>query len=268
MPPLLLREAGDFLCLAFFIYYFLRCALTDTSRDKRRTVLSLCCLIASIGGFQLVALQGTLRTARYDLYIYRIDHILHVGEPGAAMGRVLLNHTSIFWAMSTIYSLPSVVVLLLLFEYDSKPQFREVLYALLFNFSAAFLVYAAIPVSGPWFAFSSYPLIPPVVAPHVIHLNAPPNAIPSIHMATALLVCWYLRKRPITSILAGLFLILTIVVILASGQHYVFDLILAVPYAAAAAATGKAICRRSDEAGELLDRRDRPSLQNDVEIGL
>jgi membrane-associated phospholipid phosphatase len=70
--------------------------------------------------------------------------------------------------------------------------------------------------------------------PHMIPVAAAPNGIPSVHFATALLVAWICRYWRPGQILAFLYLILIGISTLASGQHYLFDLIVAVPYAIAA----------------------------------
>lgn len=60
------------------------------------------------------------------------------------------------------------------------------------------------------------------------------NAVPSGHLAWALLLWW--NSRPLmlgVRIAAGLFLLGTAVATLATGEHYLVDLVVAIPFAVA-----------------------------------
>jgi hypothetical protein len=68
-------------------------------------------------------------------------------------------------------------------------------------------------------------------------LNAAPNgmnAIPSGHFAWALLIFWFARKHCARAVrtAAGIFMVLTCLATLGTGEHYIVDLILSVPFAA------------------------------------
>ena len=73
--------------------------------------------------------------------------------------------------------------------------------------------------------------IPAHVIPHAILLvGPPPNGVPSVHTSNALLACWFLRHWAAGRILSGFFLMLTVLSTLGFGEHYLVDLIAAVPY--------------------------------------
>jgi hypothetical protein len=60
------------------------------------------------------------------------------------------------------------------------------------------------------------------------------NAMPSLHTAWALLIFWRTRRnRFAIRAVAGLFLLLTLLATLGLGEHYVIDLVVAVPYVVA-----------------------------------
>jgi membrane-associated phospholipid phosphatase len=63
-------------------------------------------------------------------------------------------------------------------------------------------------------------------------ITAAPNGVPSVHASTALLVLWFSRSWTPFFISGWIFLALTALATLGSGQHYLFDLFCAVPYAA------------------------------------
>lgn len=110
-------------------------------------------------------------------------------------------------------------------------QSRKLLhsYLILYVFGAA--LYGIVPAMGPRYAFNAtFPAGQPtfVVAPAA--LDGYPNAMPSLHMATALmLVLFHNRSRWLLGISCA-FLAGTIGATLAL-EHYVIDLIVAVPFA-------------------------------------
>jgi hypothetical protein len=60
------------------------------------------------------------------------------------------------------------------------------------------------------------------------------NAMPSGHLAWALLIFWFARKYcgRTVRVAAGVFVALTCLATLGSGEHYIIDLIMSVPFAA------------------------------------
>lgn len=61
-------------------------------------------------------------------------------------------------------------------------------------------------------------------------LSCAPNAMPSLHLAGALLIWWNCGASRWGRVLAAVYLVLTVVATLGFGEHYVVDLIVAVPY--------------------------------------
>ena len=62
--------------------------------------------------------------------------------------------------------------------------------------------------------------------------TAPRNSLPSLHFAWALLILWSLKPgQRLARLLAVLFVIATVLATLGSGEHYLVDLIVAVPFA-------------------------------------
>jgi membrane-associated phospholipid phosphatase len=115
-----------------------------------------------------------------------------------------------------------------------KEEAIRTLIAFAITFPLAVPLYLLLPVCGPSFAFSSFP-VEPTTPPslHPILLDAAPNGFPSIHMATAMLIFWYLRRWRWGLIVGAMFMVLTALATMAIGQHYFLDLVFAVPYAIA-----------------------------------
>jgi membrane-associated phospholipid phosphatase len=116
--------------------------------------------------------------------------------------------------------------------------------AFLLNLALSVPFYLLCPVCGPAYAFPGFPA-PPAgpVLPHPILLDAPANGVPSIHFSTAMLILWYGRKLPFGGSIGVVYAVLTAISTLASGEHYLFDLLVAVPYAAMVLALGECVAR-------------------------
>jgi PAP2 superfamily len=238
--PFVVAQPSFCVCGVCTVVFALRYALTENARDLR---LAGCAFLALAGGILCMSAadaEGRWISARYDLFVYAWDRGMGWGEPAFRLGR-LLGSTWGLWTLSFAYGLLGIAVAAILMAYAWKPlpEAREVMAAVLVNFLLAPLFYAAFPVSGPRFAFASFPAMPGVVIPHVLHFHAAPNGVPSVHCSTALLVWWYSRRWRVGSFAAGAHLALVIVSTLASGQHYLFDLLVAVPYAAGAVLLGR-----------------------------
>jgi hypothetical protein len=103
--------------------------------------------------------------------------------------------------------------------------------------------YQLLPAAGPVHVFHGFPN----GLPAQVSLTAEPlpwiprNAIPSLHTAWALLVYWAVAKysRPVRWA-AAVFVLLTLLATLGFGEHYLIDLVVAVPFAVAV----QAFCAR------------------------
>jgi hypothetical protein len=108
---------------------------------------------------------------------------------------------------------------------------RKLLYAYFILFFLGGCLYGIVPAMGPRYAFgASFPMGHPNVAPVPAPLHGYPNAMPSLHVATALLLVLFTgRNRWLLSV-ALLFLAGTVAATL-TFEHYVIDLVVAVPFA-------------------------------------
>ncbi len=82
-----------------------------------------------------------------------------------------------------------------------------------------YLLYPVIPACGPRYLLTST-------------VGAPRNAMPSLHLTWALLIRHEIRFRSLPVRLAGdVFVIFTAIATIGSGEHYLWDLVAAVPFA-------------------------------------
>lgn len=201
---------------------------------KRSEYILLVVLFTSLlsGAAQAIANHlSAWRPMKYDLYIYRVDALF--GQPSFVLGRFVDAHLWLQLILHVSYGLlPTAVSAVLgLYILRRESQFPTALRTFLLNLMIAPLFYMLIPVCGPAFAFPDFPHVQIFVTPHLIALTAPPNGMPSVHTSTALLIAWFSRHWEIGRWLSIVYLALIVASTLASGQHYLLDLLAAVPYA-------------------------------------
>lgn len=198
---------------------------------RRALVLPLFSLVA---GVSMDAVTKSEPSA-YDMYLYAFDSRLGI-SPGASIARLFDALPWIGIAASAIYAL------LLIFPtlYDAWGLRRGVRGSLMTAFVAAgvcgFIFYQICPGLGPLYVFGSrFPAHLPAAGQFNLALYHGPgarNAMPSMHMTWALLVWWSAWKlTPLARFIATGFATLTFLATLGFGEHYLVDLIVAVPFA-------------------------------------
>jgi len=170
---------------------------------------------------------------KYDQYIFLIDEAL--GSPSFHMGRVLLQHPLLSTTAEAAYDLmPSALWIVAAAYLWTQPleDVKQFIWTNVLNCCLAVLLYAVLPVCGPRYAFSTFPAtIPTHVVPHPVYLPAPPNGVPSVHLSTALLILHFGRRWRIGTLFGLVYLLLTVISTLGFGEHYLFDLLVAIPFA-------------------------------------
>jgi hypothetical protein len=200
-------------------------------------VFPLCSLLIGYS----IPLTTWLRPRTYDALLLAFDGGLGF-QPSFVLGR-LLPEGSNAWGLTTVayYALPLAVCILyashLASERAGKPQPVPILALFLSLMLVGFTLYGIYPAVGPEHAFGAlYPRNPPLLAQIAVQPmtvpDAPRNCMPSLHLAGALAIWWNSLLWPRWGrLLAGLFLWTTIFSTLALGEHYLVDLVVAVPFA-------------------------------------
>lgn len=218
--------------IALCVWFLLVGVAAIDRRDKRLFKLlivnAICVLgVGCVGIALAVAAQ---HTAKYDLWLYSADTAL--GSPGFAIAR-LLRPTLLFPPLVALYEAMPVVLLLVYAAHllmGGAPE--RVLAAFAVNFGAGYCIYLLLPACGPAYAFADFPASQPALsALRTLHLNAPPNCMPSLHTSTAILAYWFCRRWRFPRTAALINLVLTVLETLATGEHYTVDLVVAVPFA-------------------------------------
>jgi hypothetical protein len=221
--------------VAALLVFAVRWAAVSADRDRAEKLLVTGIFVVFIGNAAEIVAKSlsSIRPLKYDLYVYRLDALLGF-QPSFVLARFFLPH---YWAALTltlVYGLLGTAVLALCSWYiwERHPWTRRVLIAFALNLACAPAIYFLFPVCGPQFAFPHFPADPGLVLPHLIPLADAPNGVPSVHCSTAILIWWFSRRNRWVTLATIIYLILVILSTLVSGQHYLFDLIVAVPYAA------------------------------------
>jgi hypothetical protein len=198
---------------------------------RRALVLPCFSLVA---GVSMDAVTNAEPSA-YDLYLYAFDSSLGI-SPGASIAKLFEALPWLGIAASAIYAL------LLLFPtlYDAWGLRRgargNLMAAFVVGGVCGFIFYQICPGLGPLYVFGSrFPAHLP--APGQFNLSlyqgaGARNAMPSMHMTWALLVWWSAWElTPAARFIATGFATLTFLATLGFGEHYLVDVIVAVPFA-------------------------------------
>ncbi len=242
--------AGFIACASFFGLASLAVLAVQTVRRRgaaqKETLDTL--IAGSVFGYSalfisfILDLTTRLHPQTYDLYLYAAD--AGFGVPLCAwVARFVAARPLLLWCSSLVYeALPLAVSLLYACQRSGRPPLPvRVLPAFLGGGTAAYLLYNVLPAAGPRYVFgAAFPDRLPAAAQAGLYLvrlgDAARNAVPSMHLACALLIFW--SCRPLGRVVraaATLFLGFTILATIGFGEHYVVDLVAAVPYALALA---------------------------------
>jgi hypothetical protein len=172
----------------------------------------------------------------YDLFLYAFDSNLGL-QPSFAVGRLFRSHPAFAYASACVYNcLPIYLAAFrayqIRFAQASIPDVRR-LFAVLGL--TGFFLYLICPATGPVHCFKTFPDNPPslndLTVERIPVIAVPRNAIPSLHFGWAFLMCLYawMRREWILGLASTIFVVFTALATLGSGEHYLIDLIVAVP---------------------------------------
>jgi hypothetical protein len=227
--PVFVGVAAAFICAG------VRMTLVPSDRKRCDWFLGAAALAlpANILSENTALFLSRLRPFKLDEYIFQIDGLLGL-QPSFSIGRFVTHHIGLEIVSNMAYNILPCAVLAVFGLYlwqRSENETLTVVRAFVLNLFVAIPIYLLMPACGPAFAFAGFPFIQPDhLAAQPIILHAPPNCVPSVHMSTALLIMWFVRQWRIPLLISVVYLTLIVVATLGSGQHYLFDLIVAVPY--------------------------------------
>jgi hypothetical protein len=206
----------------------------DRKRCEWLLVASTLSVPAAAACDALTRWMSHLTPYKLDLYLFRVDGLF--GQPSFLMGQFVARHFWLEVIANVAYGALPVAMLAVFAAYlwlRPEQETLAVLRTFVLNLFLAVPVYVLFPACGPAFAYASFPHLPPAFVAHRIALGGPANCIPSVHTSTALLILWFVWRWKAARLLGAAYLCLIVVATLGSGQHYLFDLLCAVPYALA-----------------------------------
>ncbi len=190
-----------------------------------------------------LALTVALHPITFDLPLYQLDASLG-GQASFAVGRVLRAAPPLGALLRVVYlCLPlSIGVVYTVVQRSTKAAGADFLGAILAAGAAGFALYHVCPVAGPRYLFDGLEGVFPDKAPPAAELPLAPgllspfdrNGVPSLHTAWALLLVWHARPHGLGLRLFTIaWLALTLLATLGLGEHYLLDLVIAVPFTVA-----------------------------------
>lgn len=255
-PGATLEDALAFLGLAAFAVLAWRAVRDESALNDFLTAATLPVFAA----ITVVALQFfvSLRLPVYDLHLYAFDSRLGI-EASTIVARWFDRLPMLRVLCGTAYqALPLIqaAVLTVCLRRDGRfPIFP----ALVFGLAGleAPVVYRILPAVGPLHIFGAH------FANQAHQVSAltsalpsdgtPPNSMPSLHFAWALLIFWNTpRENRALRLGAAVFLGLITLATLGLGEHYLVDLIVAVPFAVAVQSTCAARWVSAATAGAIV----------------
>ena len=239
---------GVFLGIASLVIITVRSL--DRPSERRavaRRTLGILALFTYLGfclGFYL-SLAQLLLPYKFDYYLYNFDASLGF-EASFLAGRLLARFRWLFWVEFFVYNcLGFWFAVVYAAHANARAKYPiNVVKMLVVNALIGFSLYFVCPALGPKYAFPSFPQLAPAVQSARVLLKGAPNAMPSLHFGGALLIFWFCRPWKRLHRIMGIFAALTALATIGLGEHYLIDLVVAVPYALAVMAFSSQIPER------------------------
>ncbi|HTB93454.1 MAG TPA: phosphatase PAP2 family protein [Candidatus Sulfotelmatobacter sp.] len=188
-----------------------------------------------------------------DLFLYSFDASLRV-QPAFLMGQLFARFPN-FAAGSVIVYLALPVAIGLTFAgcvRRDRGNAVSAVVAFLITGPIGACFYTIFPALGPAHIFQKgFPWSALTVEQarnlflEPLAVAGPRNAIPSLHAAWIFLVFWYARKLSLVErLVAGGFVFFTLCATMGTGEHYLVDLIVAVPFTVMILGVTQIVCAR------------------------
>jgi len=212
-------------------------------KDRTRPLLVFALTINVFFGFFLNVLMGSeggLLPFKYDRVLVAMDRSL--GVTAAALAPELQG----FWRIPLIVVYQLMVPMMIgwfLVTRSRLPRGKVVL-AYVAELIAGPVMYSILPACGPVYLFHAAWLRPPHVEPTLVKIVGLPNAFPSLHVGTAMVFVLMAPGKLWRSV-AVVFFVGTCFATIATGEHYVIDLVAGLAFGCFAASVGYRKYRRA-----------------------
>jgi hypothetical protein len=257
-----LRVASGFALLGFGALLLLGLRALWSEQKGRENALALLAPALVLALFIFVSgnvlrLSGSLNPQTDDAWLYALDGSLGF-QPSFCIGKIMYRSIVLTRsAMLTYLSLPFTMAVVCAWQIPlaARKISWHMLTVLLLAGVSGWLLYNVVPGTGPIYAFGkdfpwngiSYKDLSTFALQKMsVPTGIPRNAMPSLHVGWVVLLFWNSRGFP-HALRAALLLYvcLTVVATLGSGQHYLVDLVVSLPLALAVQATASYSLPRS-----------------------
>jgi PAP2 superfamily len=205
-------------------------------KDKTRPILVFALVLNLFYGFLLTVVMGKedgLLPWKYDLFLLQLDTSLGVSAPSAA--RSLQG----FWRIPLYVTYQLMVPMMICWYLATRKRNHRgsLVLAYVAELVMGPLLYAILPACGPAYAFGSTWLNPPLATAHLIRFSGMPNAFPSLHLGTALVLVLYADGK-LWRRISLMFFVGTALATISTGEHYLIDLVAGLAFGCFAANLG------------------------------
>jgi hypothetical protein len=192
---------------------------------------------------RVLGLANLLYPKTFDLYLFAADGAFR-WQPNYALCRAMIHFPIFGGVVKLVYvSLPFIMALIYAMRIpkDAKRPSWDMVTLFLLAGVVGSVLYNVLPGTGPIYAFRDF--FPWQSLPHeslqrlrleriFVPADVPRNAIPSLHAAWVILLWWNSRRLSLLMrVFTGAYLVLTVISTLATGEHYLVDIVAGVPYA-------------------------------------
>jgi len=208
-------------------------------KDKTRPLLVFALVLNLFYGWLLTFFLGkedSLVPNKYDYILHQLDGTLGISAAAIAIPLQGGWRQPLF----IVYELMIPMMIAWFLAVRGQNDRQSLVLAYIAELVAGPILYAILPACGPIYAFGPAWLHPPAIAAQTMRLTGMPNAFPSLHIATAFVLVLFARGKILRAI-ALAFLLATALATVATGEHYLIDLIPGLIFGCFAASAG---CRQ------------------------
>ena len=243
LPTLLVQAMGS---LGLVSLLWLACIVLWRGRERepasyRALLPGVVLTFLILGASYSLNMASMLHAKTCDLYAYVFDGALGF-QPSFLAGRILKDQPWMFPLVKLSYEgiVLAMAALYAAFMSRRDKPLWEIIELLFAPAMVGYLFFSVFPVCGPHYAFPlDYPeAYLPYGALHRLALEGipvlpafPRNGVPSLHLTWALLIWLNTRGLPRwMRATAGVLVLATVFDTLATGEHYLFDLVVSLPF--------------------------------------
>ena len=201
--------------------------------DDRRVKMflaSILLLLVSVFVPAALAFFHPPNPLRYDLYLHALDHGIGFCVPQYFFGLVRSSPALARLTIGLYQLLPAMMLAGYGWALYSSPEANACLLSYLFSAVSAWL-YWIVPAAGPVFVLGATLASPhPTPAVSLIQVPFASNCIPSMHLSTAICAWYFSRKHELGRRISLAYIFITVFATLALGEHYIIDLVVALPF--------------------------------------